>query len=61
MPIKIVYVGPQEGVEIADSGQWAAKGEEIEVESDLAERLLEQDVWARTTAKAAKQAEKEAK
>lgn len=61
MPVKIVYVGPSEGVTIADTGQYAPKGAEVEVDSDLAERLLEQDVWARPTAKAAEAAKKEAK
>lgn len=57
---KIVYVGPHgEGVGIAEAGVWAEPGEAVEVESDLAERLLEQDVWARPTAKAAKDAAKE--
>lgn len=61
MATRIVYTGPSEGVTIADTGQYAAKGDEVEVDTDLAERLLEQDVWARPTAKTAKQAEKEAK
>lgn len=61
MPTKVVYVGPSEGVTIADTGQYAAKGAEVEVETELAERLLEQDVWARPTAKAAEAAKKEAK
>lgn len=59
--MKIVYVGPAEGVTIADSGQYVAKGDTVEVDTELAERLLEQDVWARPTSKAAADAEKEAK
>ena len=56
---RIVYTGPSVGVEIAETGQWAAKGAEVEVDSDLAASLLEQDVWARPTAKAAKTAHKQ--
>lgn len=48
--------------EITDSGDYVAFGEEVEVDSQLAERLLEQpDVWARPTTKAAKQASKDAR
>lgn len=55
----IVYTGPSVGVEIADTGQWAAKGEAFDVETDLASSLLEQDCWARATTKAAKKAHTE--
>lgn len=50
MPLKITYIGPLRSphdergdIEIADSGQWARAGEPIEVETDLAEQLLEQE------------------
>lgn len=43
--LRITYVGPFEAVEIADSGQVVEFGEEVEVEDELALRLLEQDVW----------------
>lgn len=56
---KIVYTGPHsEGVAISEAGVWAGHGEAVEVDTDLAERLLEQDVWARPTTKAAKEAAK---
>lgn len=54
---KIVYTGPHaEGVAIAEAGVWAEPGEPVEIDSDLAERLLEQETWARPTTKAAKAA-----
>ncbi|HEX8781153.1 MAG TPA: hypothetical protein VF728_08320 [Nocardioides sp.] len=62
MSVRIVNVDPTRATrEIADTGQVVAYGEEVEIEdSDLAERLLEQEqVWARPTTKSAKQAEKE--
>lgn len=65
MAVHIVCVDPlaTEGAvrTIAATGQDAAYGDEIEIEdSELAERLLEQEtVWARPTKKAAKAAEKE--
>lgn len=44
--MKIVYVGPSaEGVKVADTGQVARPGEPIDVPDELAERLLEQDIW----------------
>lgn len=54
MPLKITYIGPLRSpddergdVEISDSGQWARAGEPIEVETELAERLLAQEAnWA---------------
>lgn len=67
MPLKITYIGPLRSgpdalgdVEIADSGQWAKAGEPIDVESSLAEQLLEQEGnWARANTKAAKTAAEE--
>ena len=64
MPLKITYIGPLRSpndergdIEIAETEQWARAGEPIEVESDLAERLLEQEGnWARANTKAAKEA-----
>jgi hypothetical protein len=60
--MKITYIGPLRSpdeergdVEISDSRQWARAGEPIEVETELAERLLEQEGnWARANTKAAK-------
>lgn len=49
----IVYIGPQlGGVDIAGSGQHADPHVPLEVEDELAHRLLEQDIWqsARQTA-----------
>jgi hypothetical protein len=60
MGTRIVNVDPAGATRtIGDTGQTVAHGDEVEVDSDLAERLLEQDVWARPTTKAAKKAEKE--
>lgn len=54
---KVVYIGPHaDGVGIAEAGVWAEPGEAVEVDTELAERLLEQDTWARPTTKAAKAA-----
>lgn len=61
MPLKIVYVGPLRSpndergdIEIAATEQWARAGEPIEVETELAEQLLEQEGnWARPNTKAA--------
>ena len=60
--MKIVLIDPVGGGrEIAATGQYVKFGEEVEIEdSDLAKSLLEQEnVWARPTTKAAKQAEKD--
>lgn len=59
--MKVTYIGPHaEGVTIADTAVFAKPGETVEVETELAERLLEQDTnWARPATKAAKVAEKE--
>jgi len=58
--VRVVNVEPTRAtLEIADTGQIVAYGEEVEVEAELGERLLEQKSWARPTTKAAKRAEKE--
>lgn len=45
--MKIVYTGPHsDGVTIAATGQQATPGVPIDVADDVADRLLEQDVWA---------------
>ena len=41
----IIYVGQSVGVNISATGQYATRDEPIEVESDLADSLLEQSVW----------------
>lgn len=54
MPLKITYIGPLRSpldergdVEISDTGEWARAGEPIEVETELAEQLLQQEGnWA---------------
>lgn len=54
MPLKITYIGPLRSpldergdVEISDTGEWARAGEPIEVDTELAEQLLEQEGnWA---------------
>lgn len=54
---KVVYVGNAgEGEGIAEAGVWAELGEAVEVDSGLAERLLEQDKWARPNTNEAKEA-----
>lgn len=63
--MKIVCVDPNahaHNPRVLESGQSAAFGEEIEVDSDLADSLLEQEqVWAKPTTNAAKDAAKQAK
>ena len=60
MPIKIVNTSEtKSGLVIGDLDLAVAFGEEVEVDSDLAERLIETGQFARSTTKAAKQAEKE--
>ncbi len=64
MPVKITYIGPLRSpldergdVEIAATGQWARAGEPIEVDSPLAEQLLEQEGnWAKANTRTAKTA-----
>lgn len=49
----VIYVGlSREGAEIAESGQWAEYHVPIEVDDELADRLLQQPGnWQRPTAK----------
>ena len=56
--MRLVNVDPTGAARmIGDTGQTVAHGDEVEVDSDLGERLLEQsDIWARPTTKAAKAA-----
>jgi len=55
--VKRVYVGPHDEVEIADTGQVVRRGDTVEVEAGLAERLDEQPSnWAKPTTSAAKNA-----
>lgn len=56
--MKIVNIDPTSADrEIGETGQLVAHGAEVEVDAELGERLLEQsDIWARSTAKAAKAA-----
>ena len=42
----VVYVGPQAGVTILDCDVHAPRGVAVEVPAELADRLLEQAVWA---------------
>lgn len=52
---QVIYVGPSKGgVEIAETGQFAAPGEPIEVSTELAKRLLEQDIWEKPKSSSAK-------
>ena len=55
--MKIVYEGPLEAVEIADTGQIAERGTPIDVASDLAGRLLEQADWSKAAKAASKNIE----
>ena len=55
---RIVNIDPTGAArEIIDTGDFVAHGESVEVPTELAERLLEQEtVWARPTTKAARAA-----
>lgn len=60
MPIKIVNTSETKSdLVIGDLDLNVAYGDEVEVETELAERLIETGQFARSTTKAAKQAEKE--
>lgn len=60
MPIKIVNTSETKSdLVIGDLDVTVAYGDEVEIETDLAERLIETGQFARSTTKAAKQAEKE--
>lgn len=48
---KIRYVGPFDAVEIAETGEVVQQNHQVEVDSDLAKRLLEQSVWEKADAK----------
>lgn len=45
----IKYVGPEEAVNVGDIA--FARGESVEVDAELAKRLLDQDTFARATAR----------
>ena len=60
MPTKITNTSATRStLIIGDTDLTVAYGEEVEVDSELAERLIETGQFARSTTKAAKQAEKE--
>lgn len=49
---KVRYVGPQAEVEIAATGDLVKQGHQVEVDSELAKSLLEQqDVWEKADRK----------
>lgn len=48
---KIRYVGPFDVVEIAETGQSVEQNHQVDVEEDVAKRLLEQAVWEPATKK----------
>lgn len=51
---KIRYVGPFDEVEIAETGDRVQQNHQVEVDADLAKRLLEQSVWEKADAKGGK-------
>ena len=60
MPTKITNTSATRStLIIGDTDLTVAYGEEVEVDSELAERLIETGQFARSTTTAAKQAEKE--
>lgn len=60
MPIKITNTSDiKADLVIGDLDLLVPYGDEVEVDSDIAERLIETGQFARSTTKAAKQAEKE--
>lgn len=61
MPTRIVYCGPfRDGEELPD-GQIAKPGRPVEIDTELAEELLQRDTYARPTANDAKDAARQAK
>jgi len=49
--MKVKYVGPFDGVEIAETGQVVGNGESVEVDDELGRRLVEQACWVKQAAK----------
>lgn len=47
MPTKVRYTGPYDEVEVPEAGIVCERLRAYEVETSVAERLLEQDVWER--------------
>lgn len=45
--MQLVYSGAHDEVEVPDAGIVAQRGVPVEVEDEVAKRLLEQDTWAR--------------
>lgn len=43
--MRIVYTGPIDAVDIAETGTTATRGEPVEVSDELGARLCEQDCW----------------
>ena len=53
--MRITYQGPFDEVQIAATGQIAEQGKPIEVDDDIAENLVEQDCWKKSTSKPKKE------
>lgn len=45
MLIPVVYDGPFEAVEVPEAGIVAERGKPVDVDEEIAARLLEQDTW----------------
>lgn len=54
--MQVKYDGPHEAVEIAETGQIAARGGTVEVSDDLGRRLCEQATWSKVMASKRKKA-----
>lgn len=53
--MKIRYVGPHTKVEIVATGQTVERDQVVDVDTDVAKALLEQDTWKKATTKKTKE------
>ena len=59
--MKIVYGGPIDEVEVPEAGAVARRGEPVEIDDEIAKRLLEQDTWTAAPAPRRGKADEEAR
>jgi len=56
--VRVFYHGPFDSVYVpAADGQLCEQGKSIEVDSDLADVMCQQDIWKKSGAKSAKESE----
>jgi len=55
--MRIVYTGPIDAVDIAETGLTAPRGQAVEVPDELGERLCQQDCWEQAQARKTKESD----